>query len=50
MFHVLSDQSFFKDHLDARNLIVNNIYEMIEKEIIFWDDSEGSEPLSEICQ
>ena len=44
MFHVLSDQSFFKDHFHARNLIVQNIYEMIEKQILFWDDSE---PLSD---
>ena len=42
-----ANRVIFKDHLDARNLIVSNIYEMIEKEIIFWDDSEGSEPLSD---
>lgn len=36
MFHVLSDQSFFKDHFDARNLIVKNIYEMIEEQILFF--------------
>ena len=44
MFHVLADQSFFNDNFEARNLIVKNIYEMIEKQILFWDDSE---PLSD---
>ena len=44
LFHVLGDQGYFKDHLEARLQIVTNIYDMIEKEMIFWDDSE---PLSD---
>ena len=44
MFHVLADQGFFNDHVEARRKIVSNIYGMIETQTLFWDDTE---PLSD---
>ena len=40
MFHCISDQTHFSSHSEVRNAVVSNIYVMIEKDIIFWDESE----------
>ena len=44
MYHALADQTSFKDHLDARHQVVTSVYEMIEKNILYWNDSK---PLSD---
>ena len=35
MFHVLADQGFFNNHVEARRKIVSNIYGMIETQTLF---------------
>ena len=41
MFHSLVDLSVFKDHFEARHLIiVTSNYETIENWTIFWDDTQ----------
>ena len=40
MFHAISSQSRFTSAREARTEIVSNTYDMISKNIIFWDDSE----------
>ena len=40
-FHCISDQcSQFTDHKEVRHQVVSSIYPMVDKNLIFWDESE----------